>query len=99
MKVKLNCNLKSKSKVWRKGTVFEQPFPPEIASEFKACQTGRVNTLDIIEEDATILFRKFLKPSLEIYQPEKINETYMSPPWFFNQPGAKQKRSLLLRKF
>ena len=110
MKVKLNCNLKGALKVWRKGTIFETPFPSEIASEFKACQEGRADTLIVTEEDTLIakdavteriLFRNFLKPSktFDIFVSRPTNIHYTSPPWFFNQPGAKQKRSLLLRKF
>jgi len=101
MKVTLKCNLRGKL-LWRKGTVFEEPFPPEIEEELKACMEGRVDTL-IIEETAAssplVLFKKFDKPELDmvVYQKEDIQ--YDSNPWFLREPGARKKRQLLLRRF
>lgn len=53
----------------------------------------------IQEIDREILFRKFDHSIINrvIYETPKVQ--YQSIPWFYHEPGARQKRQLLLRKF
>jgi len=54
MKVTTTCNLKGKTRTWRKGTEIEEPFPPDIAEEIKAVQEGRSDALTVVILDKAI---------------------------------------------
>jgi len=55
MKVITTCNLKGKTRTWRKGTEIEEPFPPDIAEELKAVQEGRSDALTIEHDQGGIV--------------------------------------------
>jgi len=94
MKVITTCNLKGKTRTWRKGTEIEEPFPPDIAEELKAVQEGRSDALKIVVEEISKMNDDEFEAELENHADGDIANALL-------ETGALENidRAILFRKF